>query len=96
MANYVAHYTKKQQALARRVEELRRRIARGEPAERLLAAAEEVRQARLRALRARRATIPPAEVPSRGRFIPIDEGIAEVSSSDAVTVLAEFGGRPGP
>ena len=90
MSNYIPHYTKKKQVLARKELALERLIARGEPRQKVVAAAEEVRDARIRVLRARRATIVP-----RGdadtQFQKLDDRIQQLLSTSLDSILAEFG-----
>ena len=61
MANYVAHYRKELQRLARKKLDLARLIDRGGTEEQIAQAAEEVRVSKLRAIEAQRAQIAPCE-----------------------------------
>jgi hypothetical protein len=89
MANYVANYTKKREALQRREDNLRRLLTRGEGKAKLLQAAEEVRLARIRVLRSHRATFRPVD-PDSKQFANIDSRIQAVEEVTAMTILAEF------
>jgi len=91
MSNYIPHYTKKRQVLARKEQALRRLILRGSTREKLIAAAEEVRASRMRMLKAERATIPPKGSPEFERMAAIDEKIQALSVTPVETILAEFG-----
>jgi hypothetical protein len=91
MANYLVNYSKKQRILRHREDELRRLIARGQSEETLLVAAEVVRLARIRALRAKQAKISPADIPElREEAARLDEMIAAITAISASDVLAEF------
>ena len=92
MANYVPHHTKKKQILEWKERALVRLISNGAPADKLLAAAEDVRDGRVRVLRAQRATIAP-EGAARIRFDRIDEQIRQILDTPLASILAEFG-RP--
>ena len=59
MANYIAHHTKKKRILARKEADLLRLINSHRPADKLIAAAEVVRDARIRVLKVRRSIIVP-------------------------------------
>jgi hypothetical protein len=91
MANYVAHYTKKQAILRRREETLRRFVERGVSEQPLIRAAEEVLAARIRALQARLATIPPTVGPDTTASARIAAKIEALRATPAETILAEFG-----
>ncbi len=90
MSNYVPHYTKKKQILARKEAALRRLIVRGATEEKLLFAALDIREARIRVLRARRAMIPP-KGDATVKFRQIDQQIREVVAIPLPQLLAEFG-----
>lgn len=89
MANYLPHYTKKKQLLARKELELQRRISRSEPIERVLDAAQHVRDARIRVLQARRATIVP-KGDADAQYRKIDDQIEQLSRTSLDLILAEF------
>lgn len=61
MANYVAHYTKRLHCQKSKEEALRRFVKRGTAHDKLVLAAEEVRVARIHTLKAKLATLPPAD-----------------------------------
>jgi hypothetical protein len=90
MANYVAHYTKKKQILGRKELALRRLIDCGAAADKLMNAAAEVRDARVRVLRARRATIVPKD-DAHVQYAKIDAQIEAVLDTSLPSILAEFG-----
>jgi hypothetical protein len=91
MANYVASYTKKKIRLRRLERELLQSLRTGAPHEVHLRLAEQVRLARIRALRATRAALKPAtgRQPNRGLALERKLALAEASTSEAV--LAEVG-----
>jgi hypothetical protein len=90
MTSYLAHHTKKRQILARREAALQRLIASAASIEKLVAAAEAVRDARVCVLQVQRSLIVPKgdhdELCSR-----IDGEIERVSNTSATSILAEFG-----
>ena len=90
MTSYIAHHTKKKQILARKEAALRRLIAANAPATKLVAAAERVREARIRVLNVQRSLIvPDGDVVDL--YAKIDSEIAKVSSISLTTILAEYG-----
>lgn len=90
MTSYIAHHTKKKQILARKEAALRRLIAANAPAAKLVAAAESVREARVRVLNVHRSLIvPDGDVVDL--YTKIDSEIAKVSSTSLTTILAEYG-----
>lgn len=91
MPCYVAYYRKKLLILHKREASLRRRLARGESQTKLLLAAEMVREARIRALRARHARLPPEERPDLHlEFQKIEDQINVVRATSAEEILDEF------
>jgi hypothetical protein len=90
MANYVVNYTKKLHKLHDREECLRRLISHSAETKKLLDAAEEVRLARIRVLKARKAAIPPSYDPEEARIGNIDNKVEELQKTSAETILAEF------
>jgi hypothetical protein len=61
MANYLANYRKKLEALARKKHDLRRLVQRGGTDQQIAMAAEAVRESQVRALEAKLAQIPACE-----------------------------------
>ena len=92
MSNYVPHYTKKKRILERREDSLIRLIAAGASEEELQAAAEVVRDARVRVLEARRATIVPKD-DAKKVYDRIDARIRETENTPASVILLELGSR---
>lgn len=90
MSNYIPHHTKKKQVLARKELALERLIAHREPIQKLIDAAEEVRDGRIRVLEARRSTIAPAGN-ADAQYQRIDEQIEELSNTSIDSILTEFG-----
>jgi hypothetical protein len=84
MANYIVHHTKKKRILARKEVALQRLIDAARPSHELLAAAEKVRLARVRALKVRRSTIAPS-------YVKIDQKIQAAFDTTSVEILLENG-----
>ena len=61
MTSYIAHHTKKKQILARKEAALQRLVDSNAPSAKLVAAADEVRDARIRVLRVQRSIIVPKD-----------------------------------
>ena len=90
MTNYIPHYTKKKQVLARKELALKRLIDRRTAPDKLLAAAEEVRVARVRVLRAQSATIVPKD-DADTQFAKIDNKIQAILDTSLPDILSDFG-----
>ena len=90
MSNYVPHYTKKKQVLARKELALERRIANKDPIVKVMVSAGEVRDARIRVLQARRSTLPPTSN-SYALCKKIDEQIEQLATTSLDSILLEFG-----
>jgi hypothetical protein len=90
MTNYIPHYTKKKQILARKEQKLRCLLEQSADLQKLITAAEGIRDARIRVLRAKRATIPP-EGTAQVAFDRIDQEIDCLLSTAPQIILAEFG-----
>ena len=90
MANYIAHHTKKKRILARKEAELLRLINSHRPADKLIAAAEVVRDARIRVLKVRRSIIVPGG-DAASQYAKIDAKIKRVADTTATAILSEFG-----
>lgn len=90
MANYVAHHSKKRERLARMEEDLVRSIRSGDLRERQLFLADEVRLAKVRALKAERAQFEPATRGYSDRMAAIDEQIASLEVTASENILAEY------
>ena len=88
--NYIPHHTKKKQILARKELVLKRLIVQEASPEKLLAAAQEIINARIRVLRAKR-----AKKVQRGDadrlYAKIDSQIGELRLTPANVILAEYG-----
>lgn len=82
MANYVAHYTKKLQTLARKRLDLKRLLSGKCTEEQVAIAAEEVRESQIRVLEAKKAQIPPCETNAH-RIYSID---LEIENSKCLSV----------
>lgn len=90
MANYIAHHTKKKQILARNEANLRRLVNASAPATKLITAAVDVRNSRIRVLRVTRSLIAP-KGNMNANYEKIDRRIEQVDSTSVVEILAEFG-----
>jgi hypothetical protein len=87
--NYIPHYTKKKQILARKQHRLRRLIERRVTPQKLISAADAIREARIRVLRAQRATIPP-KGDAHVLFDKIDRKIDALLKMTPQDILAHF------
>ena len=90
MANYLVHHTKKKQILHRKEAALRRLIETGALDDELLAAAAEIREARIRVLQVQRSIIIP-NGDCEGKYGKVDQKINQVASLSPAEILAEFG-----
>ena len=90
MASYIAHHTKKKRILARKDADLQRLINSHTPADKLVAAAEVVRDARIRVLKVRRAFIVTGS-DAASQYAKIDAKIKRVAETTATAILSEFG-----
>jgi hypothetical protein len=91
MANYVAHYRKKQCTLARKQVELKRILERHGTEGEVAMAAEAVRESQIRALEAKRAQIPPCET-NVHRIRNIDERISLCTQQPIGDIVASCRG----
>lgn len=89
MSNYIPHYTKKKQILRRKEDFLRRLVSKNASQECILAAAEEVRDARIRVVRAQRATIPQTG-DGQVQNNKLDARIQGIAATPLETIVAEF------
>jgi hypothetical protein len=89
MTAYIAHHTKKKQILARKEAALQRLIDAGAPPAKLVAAAEDVRDARIRVLRVQRSIIVPKD-DADVLYAKIDRKMEVIANTSAVAILAEF------
>lgn len=90
MTSYVAHHTKKKQILARKEAALQRLVDAAAPTARLIAAAKEVRDARIRVLRVQRSIIVP-KGDAHVLYAKIDRKIQAIADASVASILAEFG-----
>ena len=90
MTSYIAHHTKKKQILARKEAALQRFMAALAPASKLFAAAEQVRDARIRVLHVDRSIVVPKD-DADILYARIDRKIEELANTPAQSILAEFG-----
>jgi predicted RNA-binding Zn ribbon-like protein len=89
MASFVANHQKKIGRLAKRVKNLRRLIKHGSSPDKLLKAALEIRDGRIRVLRAKQ-NQNPASAEERVVFLRDEEQIKAVAELTAEQVLAEY------
>ncbi|WP_186775668.1 hypothetical protein [Rubripirellula tenax] len=90
MTSYLAHHTKKKQILARKEAALQRLIDSAAPDRKLIAAAEEVRDARIRVLHVQRSVIVP-KGDADTQYAKIDAKIERIAETTAIAILSEFG-----
>ncbi|MDC0937200.1 hypothetical protein OAS39_13025 [Pirellulales bacterium] len=90
MASYLPHHTKKQQILSKKEAQLKRLILGDAAAVKLLAAAREVMDARIRVLQARRATIAPT-AKAETQLDKLDVRIQAAKAGSLYDILEEFG-----
>ena len=90
MASYIAHHTKKKRILGRKEADLQRLINTHTPADKLVAAAEVVRDVRIRVLKVRRAFIVTGS-DAASQYAKIDAKIKRVAETTATAILSEFG-----
>jgi hypothetical protein len=90
MASFVPYHRKKQERLERNEEVLRRLIERGASREKLLKAALELRDGRIRVLRAKQNQNPERNVRERAVYLKDEEKIKVLRAVTAEAILAEF------
>ena len=90
MTSYIAHHTKKKQILARKEATLDRLVQASAADEELTAAAEQVRDARIRVLRVQRSLIVPSGN-ADAKYTKIDAKIEQVREASLTAILSEFG-----
>ncbi|GAB5406714.1 MAG: hypothetical protein Aurels2KO_49450 [Aureliella sp.] len=90
MTNYIANHTKKKRIPSRKEAALRRLIDAKAPIDKLIAAAEQVRDARIRVLRVRRSLIAPTEDADL-QYAKVDSQIETIRDTPATSILQEFG-----
>jgi hypothetical protein len=90
MASFIPHHRKKLDRLKRVEDDLRRLIARGASREQLLEAAAEVRDCRIRVLRAKQNKNPERTPQERAAFLKVEGKIRALKAMNAEAVLAEF------
>jgi len=93
MASYVPSYTEKRERLQYQEEKLLRSVRSGESHEHQLRLAEEVRLARIRSIRAERATFVPRTGGHTDRVAVLDARIASLEAIKPEEILAEFTAR---
>ena len=89
MASFIANHQKKIGRLAKRVKNLRRLIKQGSSRDKLLKAALEIRDGRIRVLRAKQNQNPESAT-ERAVFLREEEEIKAVGELSAEQVLAEY------
>ena len=93
MASFIPNHLKKKRVLARKEALLCRLIASGAGRDKLLAAAEEVRQARIRVQRVKLAIVPPTNGPMSKCLEGMNRAIDTLEALTAEDVLSEFRSR---
>jgi hypothetical protein len=90
MASFIPNHRKKLDRLKRLEADLRRLIARGVPEEKLLELAAEIRDCRIRVLRAKQNKNPERTPQERAAFVRIGDQIAAMRELSPEAVLAEY------
>ena len=90
MASFVANHRKKRELLLKKEQELHRLIERGAEHEKLLVAALEVRDARIRVLRAKQNQNPESNAEERAIFLKDGEAIKDLLTLTPEAVLADY------
>jgi hypothetical protein len=90
MASFIPNHRKKLDRLKRLEADLRRQIERGAPEEKLLDLAAEIRDCRIRVLRAKQNKNTERTLEKRAAFLRIDNQIAALTELSPETVLAEY------
>jgi hypothetical protein len=90
MASFIPNHRKKLDRLKRVESNLRRLLVRGASEEKLLEAATEVRDCRIRVLRAKQNKNPERTPEERAAFLKIEDKIAALKTLTPETVLAGF------
>jgi hypothetical protein len=90
MASFIPHHRKKVDRLHRVEDDLRRLIARNVNRKRLLATAAEIRECRIRVLRARQNQNPERTTRDRENFLKQQAQIDVLRQTSAESILAEY------
>jgi hypothetical protein len=90
MASFVPRYCKKHEALKWREDQLVWKLLNGVSGQPLVDAADEVRVARVRALKEQLAKLPPVEGPEAKQFHQIEERIRKARLVTIEEILTEF------
>ena len=90
VASFIPNHRKKLDRLKRVEGDLRRLLARGAGLDKLLKAAAEVRDCRVRVLKARQNKIPERTAVERAAFLKLHARVQELQAMPAENVLAEF------
>jgi hypothetical protein len=90
VASFVPYHRKKKERLNRLENELRRLIERGANQEKLLEVAQEIRDGRIRVLRAKQNQIPESNPAERAALLKLESDIAALRATSSEAVLAEF------
>jgi predicted RNA-binding Zn ribbon-like protein len=96
MASFIPNHHKKVARLHRMEDDLRRLIARNVSREKLLATAAEIRECRIRVLRARQNQNPERTTRDRENFLKQQAKIDALRQTSAETILAEYVPPPEP
>jgi len=90
VASFVPYHRKKKERLNRLEQDLRRLVYNGASGERLLTAATEICDCRIRVLRAKQNQNPERNATERAAFLKLEAEIAALRSLPAQAVLSEF------
>jgi hypothetical protein len=90
VASFISNHRKKLDRLKRLETDLRRMLDRGASDEKLLEVAAEIRECRVRVLRAKQNKNPERNPAERAAFLKLRDQIAVLQATSDETVLAEF------
>jgi hypothetical protein len=90
LASFIPNHRKKKERLDRLENDLRRLLELGASQEKLLTAATEVRDCRIRVLRAKQNQIPERNAAERAAFLKLETEIAELRTTPAEAILTEY------
>jgi len=90
MASFIPYHGKKRDRLEKKEDDLRRLIARGVGQEKLLKAASEIREGRIRVLRAGQNQNPESNAELRAAFLALSDRIEALKALSDEAVLATY------
>jgi hypothetical protein len=90
VASFIPNHRKKQERLDRLEKDLRRLLEFGASQEKLLTAATQIRDCRIRVLRAKQNQIPERTAAERAAFLKLEAKITALRATPAENILTEF------